>query len=510
MNVHNVLKLSPLVLAMVLAGCSLAPAYHTPAVNAPAAFKEAVQTTDKDWQLAQPADAKSRGEWWRVFADEQLNALEAQAQAENQNLKAAASRLLQSRALRQSAQSQWFPQISAGFGPTREKPSPASLGLPANAEQSAYTIWREQAAVSYEVDLFGRVASTVNAAKADAQQNEALFHSVQLALQADVAQGYFMIRELDAEQALYTTTVKLRTQTLDLMQKRFDAGAIGELDVARAKSELASAQAAAYGIARTRAEAEHSLAVLLGKAPADFTFAATPLQSVVVEIPAGLPSTLLERRPDIAAAERAMAAANARIGIARAAFFPSLNITGALGYESSQLSHLGDWSGRTFVFGPLVGTMLSLPIFDGGQRSASVKRARAIYEEDVANYRQTVLTGFREVEDALANLRILSSQMQAQDAAVGASTRAADLSHTRYREGSISFLDVLEADRSVLIQQQEAVQLNGERARTAVSLIRALGGDWSAPAATGSPAATASATDAAPAVLATNTNTQTP
>lgn len=474
-------KLSPLLLGLILAGCSLAPTYERPDVKAPAAFKEA-DASAKDWKPAQPADDAHRGEWWRVFGDEALNSLEQQAQAENQNLKAASSRLAQSRALRQSAHSQWFPQVGVGFGPTRQKPSPASLGLPANASTSASTLWRAQADVSYEVDLFGRVASSVNAANADAQENEALYRSVLLALQADVAQGYFLIRELDAEAALYTSTVELRTKALDLVQKRFDAGDISELDVARAKAELAGAQADALGIARNRAEAEHALALLLGKAPADFTLAAMPLDPVLVKIPAGLPSSLLERRPDIAAAERAMAAANARIGLARAAYFPSLNITGAVGYEAATLGHLTDWSSRTFLLGPMAGTMLSLPIFDGGRRKAGVAQARAAYEEDVANYRQTVLNGFREVEDGLANLRLLDQQMAAQDEAVAASERAADLSHLRYREGSVSYLEVIDSDRSVLAQQRGTVQLNGAHVRTAVSLIRAMGGGWEAPA----------------------------
>ncbi|MFJ0713025.1 TolC family protein, partial [Bordetella bronchiseptica] len=200
-----------------------------------------------------------------------------------------------------------------------------------------------------------------------------------------------------------------------------------------------------------------------------------------VNVPAGLPSSLLERRPDIAAAERAMAAANARIGAARAAFFPRLDITGAAGFESAELGQLFEWSSRTFLLGPLVGAALSLPIFDGGRRQASLDRARAVYEEDVANYRQTVLDAFREVEDNLANLRILADQTQAQDAALDASARAARLSHTQYREGSISYLDVIEADRTVLLQQRVAVQLDGERARSAVQLVRALGGGWDTP-----------------------------
>lgn len=474
--------LSSLALSILLTGCSLAPRYELPAVNIPVAFKEAeikqALSSNKDWKAAEPADAHSRGEWWAVFADETLNQLEQQAIAGNQNLQAAAANLKASRALRQAANAQWFPQVNAGFGPTRQKPSPASLGLPSDARTSARTLWREQVDVSYEVDLFGRVASSTNAATADTQQREALFHLTLLALQADVAQGYFLIRQLDAEQAVYRSTLQLLMQSRDLMQKRLNNGDISELDLARSQTELLAAQSDALSISRSRADAEHALAVLLGKTPASFSLAVNPLTPITVKIPAGLPSSLLERRPDIAAAERGMAASNARIGVARAAFFPNLSLTGALGYESSALSNLNNWSSRTFLLGPLAGTLLSLPLFDGGQRKAGVAQARATYEESVANYRQTILNGFREVEDGLSDQRILSEQIQVQEQAVQSAKRANYLSHLRYKEGATSYLDVIDADRSVLLQERSAVQLNGERARAAVSLIRALGGGW--------------------------------
>ncbi|MDQ8024221.1 MAG: efflux transporter outer membrane subunit [Moraxellaceae bacterium] len=467
--------------ALILAGCSLAPKYERAAVATPAAFKEAAAVDTTQWKPATPAEAQARGEWWTLFGDATLNGLQAQAAEANQDLKAATARLAQSRTLTRTARADQMPQVGVGFGPTRQKPSPASQGLPPDADTPITTVWRAQAGVSYEVDLFGRVASSVNAAQASAAQNEALFRSVQLALQADVAQAYFLIRELDAEQALLTRTVTLREDALRLVQKRFDAGDIGELDLARARTELAAAQSQSQGVARRRANAEHALALLLGKAPAEFALAPDPLNRIVVSIPAGLPSALLERRPDIAAAERAMAAANARIGVARAAFFPNLTLTGAAGYESNDLGDLFNWSSRSFLLGPIAGTILSLPIFDGGRRQASLDRARAAYEEDVASYRQTVLNAFREVEDNLAGLRILADQTRSQDQAVAAAARAAQLSQVQYREGSVSYLEVIESDRSVLTQQRVALQLDGERARTAVGLIRALGGGWDAP-----------------------------
>ncbi|HET7775598.1 MAG TPA: efflux transporter outer membrane subunit, partial [Azospira sp.] len=427
----------------------------------------------------------------------------ARAAVANQDLQAGLARLAQARALQQSARSALFPQVGVGFGPTRQRPSPASQGLPPEAETSPATLWRAQASVSYEADLFGRVSSGVEAAGADTAQRQALFHSLQLAIQADVAQAYFSLRELDAMAAIYDETVGLRQQTLKLFQRRFDEGDVSELDLARARTELAGARAEAVGVARQRAVAEHALAVLLGQAPAAFALAPSPLAPVALRIPAGLPSTLLERRPDIAAAERAMAAANARIGTARAAFFPRLNLTGALGYESSELGDLFKWSSRSFVLGPLVGTLLSLPVFDGGARRAGVDYATAVFDEEGAKYRQNVLLAFKEVEDNLAHLRLLDDQGRAQDEAVQSSRRAAGLSQIQYREGSLSYLGVIDADRSVLQQRKAAVQLDGERARATVALIRALGGSWGEGAEVGpDPSAKASSSAAAGAPLA--------
>jgi len=465
---------------LLLAGCAVAPPYQRPAAPVPEAYKEAPPAAagEVQWKPAQPADDASRGAWWEVFQDERLNALEEAALAANQDLKAAAARLGQARALEKGAQAARYPQVSVGLGPTRQLPSPASQGLPAEADTSPFTLWRGQASFAYEADLFGRVAATADGARFDAERNAALFRSTLLALQADVAQAYFMVRELDALQALYADTVKLREETLFLFQRRFDAGDISDMELARAQTELASAQAEADGVTRQRAVAEHALAILLGKTPAEFSLDALPLGAVSVAVPAGLPSTLLERRPDIAAAERAMAAANARIGAAQAAFFPSLSLTGSIGYEANRAGDLFKTASRAFVLGPLVGTLLSLPVFDGGARAAGVERANAVYEEEVANYRQTVLRAFKEVEDGLASLRLLERQNQAQSRAVAAADRASRLSHIQYREGAISYLGVLDADRSALQQRRAAVTVDGERARAAVSLIRALGGGW--------------------------------
>ncbi|WP_322105345.1 efflux transporter outer membrane subunit [Paraburkholderia sp. J41] len=466
-----------------LAACSVEPTYKVPDAAVPTAFKEAQRTSADphdvgNWTTAQPADDAHRGEWWTVFGDATLDQLEEQALAANQDLKAAAARVQQARAVTQAARASWFPTLDAGFSPTYERPSPASQYLPQNAHVPTQTLWRAQASTSYEADLFGRVSSNVNAARADAQQSEALFRSVQLALQADVAQNYFQLRQFDSDVDLYRRTVTLREDALKLVERRFKEGDISELDVAQARNELASARADAVGVARQRAASEHSLAILLGKAPADFTFPETPLAPVLVQVPAGLPSTLLERRPDIAAAERAMAAANARVGLAKSAFFPKLDITGSFGYESASLGDLFMWSSRAFLLGPLAGTALSVPIFDGGRRKANLAQARGKYDEDVAQYRQQVLVAFREVEDNLSDLRLLDDQIREQNNAVNASQRSAHLSRTQYDEGEVSYLNVIDSERSVLVSQLQASQLQGSQAVATVNLIRALGGGW--------------------------------
>lgn len=473
--------------AFFLAGCAVGPAYERAEIDSPMVFKEATLSPEaaKQWQAAQPKDAISRGQWWRIFNDPELDRLQQRAAAANQELRAAAARVKQARALRRDALADRYPTIDGGFGPRRQRIPGAAQGLGDDAPATTYTAWRAELGASYEVDLFRRVASEADAASAEAQQSAALFESVLLALQADVAQNYFTLRQLDAEQELYQRTVELRRETLALVEQRYRAGDIGELDVARSRSALASAQAEALGVERQRALTEHALATLLGTTPAGLSLPVKPLTRLPVDIPAGLPSSLLERRPDIAAAERAMAAANARIGAARAAFFPRLTLTGSMGYESAQLGDLLQWSSRAFLLGPLVGTALSLPIFDGGRREAGLERARAEYEEDVANYRQTVLRAFKEVEDGLASLRILGEQTEVQDAAVQQASRAAQLSQIQYREGSISYLEVIDADREVLRQRRASVQLDGERALAAVALVRAIGGGWDTGSAEG-------------------------
>ena len=460
----------PVLLSLILAGCSLAPTLEQPAVETPSTFKDLTPEERGRWKTAQPAEAQPRGEWWRAFGDAQLDALELEAAAANQDLKAAAARVAQARALVGVANAERSPRVDAGFGPSRIKPS----GEPAT------TVWRGLLTVSYEVDVFGRVADGVAAARSDFEALQAAFRSVQLALQADVAQTYFAIRQADDELGLLRNTLALREDSVRLLQRRFDLGEINELDLSRARTELATTRSDAIALERRRAQLEHALAVLLGKAPAAFDLDSAPLAGEMPAIPAGLPSSLLERRPDITAASRTMAAANARIGVAKAAFFPVLSLTAQGGYESGELSELFRWSSRTWALGPLLGTVLTVPIFDGGRNQANLERSYAVLEESVASYRQQVLVAFAEVEDSLVDVRTLDEQGQATREAVASASRALAVAQARYRAGATGYLDVIDAQRSLLLVQRLETQIRGARAASTVALIRALGGGWEA------------------------------
>jgi multidrug efflux system outer membrane protein len=384
----------------------------------------------------------------------------------------------QARALVGVANASRIPQLNAGFGPFRYQPSAAQQNLPPGTGVDAYTVWRGVLTFSYEVDLFGRISDGIVAARGDAESAEATYRSALLALQADVAQTYFALRQADEELALLRDTVKLREESVRLQQRRFDLGDIGEFDLARAKTELATTLSDAIALERSRARLEHGLALLLGKAPASFSLAPAPLATALPSIPAGLPSALLERRPDIAAAQRSMAAANARIGVAKAAFFPVLNLTAFGGYESAELGDLFQWSSRTWLLGPLFGTILSMPIIDGGRNQANLDRSYAALEEAVAAYRQTVLGAFGEVEDGLVSLRTLAGQADATRDSVVSASRAFKIAESRYNAGASSYLEVIDAQRTLVSIQRLDAQIKGARAASTVALIRALGGGW--------------------------------
>ncbi|MGB9989229.1 efflux transporter outer membrane subunit [Pseudoduganella rhizocola] len=464
--------------AALLAGCG-APTLQQQPLDLPAAFKEAPAQTAADgtrWKQAQPAEAQPRGEWWLAFNDPALNALIAEATAANQNLAGAAARLRQARAIAGIAEADRIPQIGLQAGVQRLRSSPTELGLPAGTPVAPQTLYRAALTASYELDLFGRVSSNVAAARGDAAASEASYRSVLLSVQADVAQAWYRLRATDAELATLDQTVRLREENVRINQRRFDLGDIGEFDLSRARTELATTRAEAVGLQRQRTNTEHALAILLGKTASGYTAAASPLQDglLMPAIPAGLPSSLLERRPDIAAAQRAMEASNARIGVARSAMFPALTISASGGGLSDSGGDVFKWSSRSWVLGAL----MSMPLIDGGRNRSNVTRSEAALEEAVASYRQSVLVAFAEVEDNLAGLRILENQSSEIDAALQSARRSAGLAQKLYDAGRSSYLELLDAQRNLAAVERSAVQLRGSRAITTVALIRALGGGW--------------------------------
>lgn len=460
-------KLTLLAATLVLAGCATTKPPEQVALDVPAQYREAA-SLEGAWKQAAPADGADRGRWWLIFNDSELNALVDRAAQSSPTLAVAVARVKEARAIAGVVDADRAFRLDGGAGPTRIKDSGAS----------PVTEWRAQVNASYEVDLIGRLSDASRAAKLDAEAQEAAYRSVLLALQADVAQQYFTIRALDSELAILQKTIGLRQEEVRLVQYRYEVGDTSELDVAKAKTELSIVQAETESVARVRAQQDHALAVLLGQAPAHFTLAPAPLQQTPVIVPAGLPSDLLERRPDIAQAQRQLAAASARIGVAKAAFFPKLVLTGSAGYASSDLGDLFKWSSRSWLLGPLIGTALSLPIFDGGRNKANLARADAGYEAQVANYRQTVLVGFQEVENNLSALGTLDRQLGFQSAAIDSARQAAHLADVRYKNGSASYFEVIDAQRTLLAAERAQSQSLGLRSVASVGLIRALGGDW--------------------------------
>ncbi|WP_374360572.1 efflux transporter outer membrane subunit [Pseudoduganella danionis] len=476
---------APVMAALLMTACA-APAFKQPAIEVPAAYKETqgVRTAadGSTWQPAQAAEAQPRGDWWLAFNDPALNQLINDATRANANLVVAAARVKQARAIAGVAEADRIPQVGLSASAQRQRASDLSLGLPAGTPVAPTKAFNASLTASYEVDLFGRVSSNVSAARSDAASIEATYQSVLLAVQADVAQTYFRLRATDAELETLNRTVQTREENVKVNQRRFDLGDIGEFDLSRAKTELASARAEAIGLQRQRATTEHALAVLLGKPAASYTAGNSPLldSALLPEVPVGMPSTLLERRPDIAAAQRSMEAANARIGVARSAMFPALSLNAAAaGASGSTVAEVFKWSSRSWV----LGAMMSMPLIDGGRNSANIRRAEAALEESVGSYRQSVLQAFAEVEDNLAGLRILQAQAVQLDEALVSARRSADLAQKLYAAGRSSYLDLLDAQRNLAAVERSAVQLRGSRAITTVALIRALGGGWDTGAA---------------------------
>jgi outer membrane protein, multidrug efflux system len=446
-----------------------------PAIETPAAFRDSVPADAAiAWKAAEPADTLARGEWWKLFADPALDDLIARALVNNQDLRAAVARVEQARAAAGIARSNYWPQLAADGSLLRERTSTTTENTQPETNTTTY---RAPLVASWELDLFGRVRHLTASARAEAEATAANFESIRLALASDVAATYFTLRALDHELALVRDSVGLRRRTRELAQSRFANGTAAELDVARADTELATTEAELAALSNRRATLQNALAVLLGAPAPSFDFATRSAQPPTPPIvPVGLPAALLERRPDIAAAERALAAANSRIGVAKAAFFPAISLTGSAGYASGEIDGLFKTDSRIWSIGP----SLYLPIFQGGRNRANLARSRAVYDESVAVFRQRVLFAFREVQDALTAARFLGEQSAAQERALTAARRATALAQTRYDAGLVSYLEVIDAQRTSLATERASAQLAGLRLNTSVALIKALGGGWRA------------------------------
>ena len=461
-------SLIPLVAALVLAGCASSSSFvPTAAPAAPVAFKE-----DGAARFANvaPAEAQARGAWWTVFGDPVLDDLVARAAASNTDIQTAAARVLAARALLREANADLLPQVGASIGAQRATIQPGLGAAPGQASNLGNT----GLSASWEPDFFGKLTKTRNAASLDAQSREAALQSTRLIVQSDVAQAYFELRALDAEREIVRQTVAAYGVTLHLTERRYQAGDVAELDLARVQAEVASTNSQALALDRERALREHALAVLLGELPSGFALAPTDWADALPGVPAGVPSKVLARRPDVASAQLALQAAETRAGVARLAWFPDVSLTANGGYASTDIGDLFKWSARSWG----IGALLSLPVFDGGRRAAGVQTANAQWDIAAASYREQVLGAFRDVEDQLASLRLLSEQAGAQKVAVDAATRATVLSDTRYRNGLVSQLELLDARRSELANRRVAVQVRAAQYQATVGLIRALGGGW--------------------------------
>jgi NodT family efflux transporter outer membrane factor (OMF) lipoprotein len=458
----------PLSVVLLASGCVVGPNYHQPSVEIPQNYKE-----DPNWTPAQPADAELGGNWWELFADPQLSALEVQVSVSNQTLKEAEAEFDQARALVRYYRAGYYPTLSVAPEVDRNHISnnkPVS-GASAGATYNDFLLPFD---VSWEPDIWGLVRRTVEEARANAQASAANIAAVQLSLQAELAVDYFQLRTLDADSELLNSTVDDYTKALQLTENRHTGGVTSEVDVAEAQTLLETTRAQSQDLGVARAQYEHAIAVLIGKPPSEFSIPVVPLETGPPAIPAAIPSQILERRPDVAQAERQVAAANAGIGVARAAYYPAVSLSAEGGFESGAFT--------TFIQGPStmwsVGASALETIFDAGRRRASNDQAWAVYDQSVATYRQSVLTAFQEVEDNLAALRILQQEAATQDAAVSAAQHSLALSNNRYQGGVTDYLEVITAESSALADERTAVDLRARRMTAAVLLIKALGGGW--------------------------------
>ena len=455
---------------VLLSGCMVGPNYVKPTTQIPAAYKET-----GNWKKAQPQDSMVRGAWWKIFNDPRLDALEEQVNISNQNIAQAQAQYAQSYALVQASRSSFFPTLGTTASYTRSHGSSGNSN--GSSSNSKHTISDNllSANVNWEIDLWGKIRRTIESYRAAAQASKADLEGARLSAQAQLAQDYFQLGSLDAQQKLLDDTDVIYQKFLDLTKNRYANGVAARSDIIQAKTQLEATEAQSIDIGVQRSQLENAIAVLIGKPASVFSIPALTLTSTVPIVPAGLPSEILERRPDIAAAERTVASANALIGVAESAYFPTLTLGASGSFESSNLANLFSSPNPLWSLGPV----LAETIFDAGLRQAQTAQAKAVYDADVASYRQTVLTAFQQVEDNLAALRILEQEYKVQDQAVKDAQKAVELETNQYKAGTVSALDVITTQAIALTDEKAAVTILGERLNACVLLIEYLGGSWS-------------------------------
>jgi NodT family efflux transporter outer membrane factor (OMF) lipoprotein len=479
MNTSNKIRAATALLcsALLLQGCVVGPHYHRPPVDTPGTFKEVSPDDLKKmdgWKVAQPQDSALHGKWWEIFGDTQLNKIEEQVNISNQNVASAFASFMAARALVREARAQYFPTLSVGASATRQRTTIAQ----ANGETTGTTFneFSLPFDASWTPDLFGRVRNQVRAGVANAQASAADLENTRLTAQAELAVDYFQLRGQDALKQLLDATVVAYAESLKLTQALYETGIDSDESVAEAETQLEATRALDTNLGILRAQYEHAIALLVGQPASSFSIAVEPLKTPPPAIPFGVPSQLLERRPDVAASERLMAQANAQIGVAVAAYYPTLTLSASAGFESAKISKWLTWPSRLWSAGPSI----SETIYDGGLRRATVEQYRAQYDQTVANYRNTVLTAFQQVEDNLAGLRILSQEIQEQDVAISSAQRSLKLATDRYRLGIDPYLNVITAQTTLFSNQQTAVTLRITQIVDSVQLVEALGGGWDA------------------------------
>jgi NodT family efflux transporter outer membrane factor (OMF) lipoprotein len=473
----SIVVLLLMLLIVALEGCTVGPKYVRPTAPTSATFKEETPASFKEsgqWQPAHPGDLANRGNWWEIFGDPELNKLEEQIAGSNQNLKVAEARFREARAAIRFNRAAQFPTISTSPSATYVKSSDFSQSFPSKIQEASTGNFVLPFDLSYELDLWGRVRRSVAAAREEAQASDADYETAKLSLEAELALDYFELRSADAQKQLLDDTVKAYTDNLQLTLNRFKGGVAPKADLAQAQTQLDTTRVQDTDVTVQRAQFEHAIAILIGKQPADFSLAAAPLNSQLPSIPVGLPSELLQRRPDIAAAERRVAEANQQIGIARAAYFPTVTLGATAGFAGTHGSNWFTWPSGFWAVGPA----LAQTLFDGGRRRATSESARANYDATVATYRQTSLTAFQEVEDNVAALRILENETQQQEEAVASSEESLQLFTNRYKGGVDTYLQVITAQTTELANERNAIDIQRRRLDASVLLIKALGGGW--------------------------------